>query len=289
MKSSSPEEKEKPRAVDSKIKPVLKIVLWCVVAIVIVVTLDRFIVWLDNRNNIVIGHVIPEDGMDVVEELPIPSEKLYMTAYGEINKEMLQEELKKTVVQIRADIVSEAEGTDYTINGSGVILEITEAYIDIATAAHVVELTAEPEVYFCDGSHVNGIVLAYGKQSDVAFVRIEISALPDGIGEQVQEAKCCTIEEYNELVLSSEVFCVGSVSKVADTVVRGALVEKDRFVPLFQNDMLIGDTAVDGGMSGGGTYNDKGKLLGIVVGTADSESASVAITDVMAEYRSIEQ
>jgi S1-C subfamily serine protease len=60
-------------------------------------------------------------------------------------------------------------------------------------------------------------------------------------------------------------------------------------VELFQNDMLVCEASVIGGMSGGGTYYADGRLIGIIVGTNGNEGVSVAIPDVMAEYRSISQ
>ena len=277
MKSSSPEEKKKKAHV-------LKIVLIFATAILIISGLVGLIYRVsfdevDKPEEISISDNVPEK--------PEASEEIFWTVYGELSEEMLQEEVRKTVVQIRADVSSEADGSDYTINGSGVVLDVTEEYIDIATASHVVELTAYPVVNFYDGSAVQGTVLAYGKESDVAFVRVEFASAPDELKNTLQAAKCYSVEEFGQIEAGEEIFCMGSVVKVADHTVYGSVKEKERFVELFQNDMLICDKPVDGGMSGGGVYGSTGKLLGIVVGTGDSESACVSVTDVLAEYRSV--
>ncbi len=283
MKNSSAEEKKKTDDLIRKTHLTKRAIAGCVIAIIILLLI--VFIWTINNSD------SDRDGGNSItqsSETEILSEELAWTVYGEISKEMLQEEVRKTIVQIRADIVSELEGTDYTINGSGVILEITDEYIDIATAAHVVELTAEPVVYFYDGSLAYGRVLAYGKESDVAFVRVETDGLQGNISESVQEVKYCSVEEYNQTEEGENVFCTGSVVKVADETVYGQIAQKERFVELFQNDMLICNMTVDGGMSGGGVYNTKGQLLGIIVGTGENESACVTITDIMAEYRSFE-
>lgn len=277
MRSSSPEEKEKK-------SNALKIVFICAAAILIISGL----IWLIYS----VGHGEndkPEDASvdDTTTGQSSVSEEIFWTVYGELSEDMLQEEVRKTIVQIRADVSSEVDGSDYTINGSGVVLDVTEEYIDIATASHVVELTAYPVVNFYDGSAVQGTVLAYGKESDVAFVRVELASASDELKNTLQAAKCYSVEEFGQIEAGEEIFCMGSVVKVADHTVYGSVKEKERFVELFQNDMLICDKPVDGGMSGGGVYGSTGKLLGIVVGTGDSESACVSVTDVLAEYRSV--
>jgi len=207
-----------------------------------------------------------------------------MTVYGEITEEALLENLQSSIVKIEAEV---ADGSNemFTIAGSGVIINITETYVDIVTAHHVVELTATPQVFFYDGSCVTGSVLAYGKQSDIAFVRVDKALL----SSDVKQAICGDNDDYNALVLQEDVYLIGSSVAVAGDVVIGQVKEKDRFVELFQNEMLLCDAGVYNGMSGGGVFKTDGKLMGIIVGTDDVDTVNVAITDVMAEYRSISE
>lgn len=222
------------------------------------------------------------------EEISMQYDNNSLTVYGEMSKAELLENLKPSVVQIEVKVPDSSNG-DTTILGSGVILDITDTYIDIATASHVVELTAKPLVYFYDGSLAYGSVLAYGKLSDVAFVRVEAEALAEGIGEQLISVKCAESADYSALEADDIAFMLGSATKVATDVKEGLIREKEQFIELFQNHMLVCETPVSAGMSGGGTFDEAGKLIGIIVGTDGNNTVSVAVVDVMSEYRSISE
>lgn len=204
---------------------------------------------------------------------------------GEIKEEPL-ESLKCAVVRIEAEIEA-TPGEETVLQGSGIIIAITEDYIDIATASHVVEETASPLVYFYDGSLAYGSVLAYGKENDIAFVRVEAENFSEGIGEIPKVAVCASGEEYEALQPKDEVILIGSVSRVAGNVEYGTILEKEQFVELFQNHMLICESTVLNGMSGGGTFTSDGRLIGILVGTNGREAVSVTVSDVLAEYENI--
>ncbi len=214
-------------------------------------------------------------------------ENVSMTVFGEMSEEALLERMKTSVVRIEAEAADPVNGTSMV--GSGVILAVTKDYIDIATARHVVEETARPLVYFYDGSLAYGSVWAYGKQNDVAFVRVEAAEMTQGIGETIQPVKYADNEYYDAIQPETKIFMLGSVSEVSDTVLTGKVKETELYIELFGNDMLICDVPVTGGMSGGGTFHTDGRLLGIIVGTSDVDTVNVAVTDMMAEYRSISQ
>lgn len=218
-------------------------------------------------------------------EKTTPEDKI-LTMFGEIDQDELVELLKPSIVRVEAEATDES-GTAITLGGSGVVIDITDSYVDIVTASHVVEQTAKPLVYFYGGSIVYGSVLAYGKYNDVAFIRVEVAELPEGVIEVIKEAYIADNEAYSALAMSEDVYMLGSSVRVAEDVVQGTIKEKDVFIALFQNEMLVCNGAVTDGMSGGGTFDAKGKLVGILVGTNDVDAVNVAITDVMAEYRSI--
>lgn len=249
------------------------IYMMCVLAFIVILAVVSFIIDRKIKEN---EEKMPENAET--------SEDVMLTVYGEMSKEELMEHIKASVVRIEADAASE---NGISMVGSGVVLEVTDEYIDIATAGHVVEQTAGPLVYFYDGSLAYGSVLAYGKESDIAFIRVEATSFADGVGADITAVRSGDNDYYDKLVIGKEVIMLGSLSEVADTTINSTVKEKDRFVELFQNHMLICEGTVSGGMSGGGTYCPDGKLIGIIVGVGDTETACVAITDVMAEYRSI--
>lgn len=221
------------------------------------------------------------------EEVTTSEEKI-LTVFGEIDREELLENLKSSVIRIEAD-ATDVSGTAITLGGSGVIIDITDSYIDIVTASHVVEQTAKPLVYFYGGGIAYGRVLAYGKYSDVAFIRVEVDDVSESVMEVISEAHTADNEAYSSLANGETVYMLGSAVRVAEDVVQGTVKEKDVFVALFQNEMLVCYGAVTDGMSGGGTFDAKGDFIGVLVGTDDVDAVSVAITDVLSEYRSISQ
>ncbi len=222
-----------------------------------------------------------------LQDYPNSGDKMW-TVYGEVTETELIEMMKPAVVKIQADVAGiNGEGAK-VITGSGVILHMTEEYIDIATASHVVEETAAPLVYFYDGSLGYGTVLAYGKESDVAFVRVETKILPKECIPLLDVVTCEDTDGYEKLAIEQDVICIGSVSQVAGNVVTGTVLEKERFVEMFQNHMLVCRLTADSGMSGCGIFNREGKLIGVLAGTNGSEAVGVSVLDVMAEYRSIE-
>lgn len=228
----------------------------------------------------------PEKVEEMTEEMILETvSEGGMTVYGEMTEEALLENMQSSIVKIEAEVTDDAANEAFTIAGSGVIINITDSYVDIVTAHHVVELTAAPQVFFYDGSCVTGIVLAYGKQSDIAFVRVDKTLLTS----DVRQAVCGDPDDYNALALQEDVYLIGSSTTVAGDIVTGQVKEKDRFVELFQNEMLLCDAGVYNGMSGGGVFKADGKLMGIIVGTDDVDAVNVAITHVMAEYRSISE
>ncbi len=232
---------------------------------------------------------VPEDSISESvkpSEETATSEDKMLTVFGEIDQDELAEKLKPSIVRVEADATDES-GTAITLGGSGVIIDITDSYIDIATASHVVEQTAKPLVCFYGDSTVYGSVLAYGKYNDVAFIRVAVADVSEGVMDVIKEAYIADNDAYSVLVTGESVYMIGSSVRVAEDVVQGTIKEKDVFVALFQNDMLVCDGAVTDGMSGGGTFDAKGKLIGILVGTNDVDAVNVAITDTMAEYRSI--
>lgn len=233
----------------------------------------------------IINKKMKEKEVDISADQDV-EEAVSMTVYGEISRQELLEKLKSTMVRIEAE-AEDSTGEEVVLQGSGVVIAITEDYIDIATASHVVEQTATPLIFFYDGSLAYGSVLAYGRESDVAFVRVDAEAFSEGMSNELEPANYADTDDYNSLQPEDAVLLIGSVSKVAGNVETGTLKEKEQFVELFQNHMLICEATVLNGMSGGGTFSCEGKLIGIIVGTNGSDAVSVASTDMMAEYRSI--
>ncbi len=243
------------------------------------------VVFTGCKNNEVQEESIFES-MEPSEE--ITSEDKMLTVFGEIDRAELVEKLKSSIVRVEADATDES-GTAITLGGSGVVIDITDSYIDIVTASHMVEQTAKPLVHFYGGSTAYGSVLAYGKYNDVAFIRVEVVDVPESVIGVISEAHITDNEDYATLVIGENVYMLGSSVRVAEDVVTGTIKDKETFVALFQNDMLVCNGAVTDGMSGGGTFDSKGRLIGILVGTNDVDAVNVAITDAMAEYRSISQ
>lgn len=173
--------------------------------------------------------------------------------------------------------------------GSGVIFRMTEDAVIIATNKHVLEYWDESSgvVWFPQGYFVDAAVLGSASESDVGFLRVEGSEL--GYDVLVTLRSVCTDEDFESREEQIKGFCVGADRREQEPVCYEAALEKEeRYIGLFQENMLYGHGFGREGMSGGGIFDDYGRLLGLLAGgTYQNEIAGVPIKKVEAAYREV--
>jgi hypothetical protein len=156
--------------------------------------------------------------------------------------------------------------------GSGIIWKIDDDIV-IVSNKHLLMEDVEAKVTFCNGEVAEAKVIGYSQQYDIGFVRVgtideasayirEIyNAVPVSYPYEAEEDKAAFIEKYgNTMIMQVGVDYDNIVVDYTLGTVKGL-----EFSPLFNTNVLV---------SGGGIFDDNGRLLGMISGgdvAADSK------------------
>lgn len=174
--------------------------------------------------------------------------------------------------------------------GSGVIYDADSDFVWIATAAHVLEqMDGGAKVIFWDGFETETAVVVKAAEQDLAFLKVPRGALANGQaltesgmvdhGESYGRARLSQ-EAYDAMAAGDLVIAMGSKTGVGEDAYAGILLQDYVFLEDFGAYMMIADVNVTPGMSGGGLFDAKGNLLGILCGV--SEDGLVAVAPLIA-------
>lgn len=185
---------------------------------------------------------------------------------------------------VKNSVVCLEMGTAY---GSGVVFRLTADAVIIATNRHVLDYWDEAVgvVRFPQGYFVNAALLGSASASDVGFLRIEGSELgPDTLMNL--RSVCMDESPFDGGEAQIEGFIVGTDRRAEEPVFHEALLEREeRYIDLFQGDMLYGHGFAREGMSGGGIFDGRGRMIGILAGgTYQNEIAGVSAARVEEAY-----
>lgn len=171
---------------------------------------------------------------------------------------------------------------DYTQNGSGIIYEMNEAQGNafIVTNYHVVysassnntdKISDDISVYLYGSELANKAIPATyvgGSQNyDIAVLRIEGSELL-----KTSCAKAVTLSDEIDAVVGTTAIAIGNAESEGISASYGIISVDSEYVAMTGADgvssvsmrLMRVDTAINHGNSGGGLFNDKGELFGIV-------------------------
>lgn len=218
-------------------------------------------------------------GQDIYEGM-LALEMLSCPVLEEADPAAAYENVKNSVVRLDMG----------TAHGSGVIYRMTSDAVIIATNRHVLEYWDETSgvVWFPQGYFVDAAALGSASESDVGFLRVENEEL--GYETLMTLRSVCTDEvPFIDKDARIEGFCVGADRREQEPVFHEAVLEREeRYIALFQSDMLYGHGFAREGMSGGGIFDSHGRLLGLLAGgTYQNEIAGVSADRVAAAYRDI--
>lgn len=166
--------------------------------------------------------------------------------------------------------------------GSGVICGEDKDCLVIVTAAHVLADAADGvQIIFVDGSAVDTEDFSVSEQTDLAVVRVPLEAIPD---ERLGKYLTANLDKssYEQLQAQDGCIVMGCKSGVAEEAYEGIVLDPWIYMEDYGQHMIWVSAYGKSGMSGGGLFDRRGHLLGILSGRSeDDEWAVVPLAQVL--------
>lgn len=164
--------------------------------------------------------------------------------------------------------------------GSGILWRVDDGIV-VASSRHLLMKDVAAEVSFFNGETAKAEILGYSQQYDIGFLKVpqeEVSptvirdifeAVPFMYGTESEDERDAFISRYAGV----RVLQVGAA---ADRKAFGCTVGSISampYVPLFNTHMLETECSSRAGMSGGGVFDEMGRLVGMICGGDVPEDA----------------
>lgn len=164
--------------------------------------------------------------------------------------------------------------------GSGIIWKINDGIV-IASSRHLLMKDVVAEVTFLNGDTVKAEILGYSQQYDIGFIRIPESEVTGKILRDIYEVVPVLYETESEADKSafadqytgSRVLQIGMDPDKAASLCFAGTINGLLFVPVFNTNVLETQCFSKAGMSGGGAFDERGRLLGMISGGDVPENA----------------
>lgn len=206
---------------------------------------------------------------------------------GLVHLDLLQTEenlhggISQSVQSVQPSVVRIQTG-NYT--GSGIILEVLEDSLLIASNKHQLASQEFSGIWLYSGEVLSGKRIALSEQYDLGFVLADMRTLSY---ETRKTLRCIRMDEACEEALKrgTEIFFVGSADGVASNVYHGSVADAWYYFDEFGSYMIYNYCQAKPGMSGGGTYDEHGHCIGMVTGGHDDETASLPMSLIREEWK----
>ncbi len=196
----------------------------------------------------------------------------YEALLQKLQKEDAYEKAKASVVKINM-------GDFY---GSGVIWDVQDGYVIIASNAHLLETAETGVVDFGTGTRVLGNVVAVSELRDIGFIKVALTELYREEWMQLRFAGK-NVENYKALQPGDTMFVIGSTNGVASDYYEGTIGNVSYYFPEFHSNMLYAHCTALAGMSGGGTFDEQGHFIGMITAGTDKKEVASLPLEVMLE------
>ena len=168
--------------------------------------------------------------------------------------------VKDSVVEITTNyVVSGTMFSQYVSSGagSGVVIGQEGDTGYIVTNNHVIENATNIKVRFSDGTESEAELIGTDAETDIAVVKVKTN----------KQLTIATLGDSDSLVVGQEVIAIGNpLGQLGGTVTNGIISALARQVTIDGKKMTLLQTnaAVNPGNSGGGLFNMRGELIGVV-------------------------
>lgn len=185
--------------------------------------------------------------------------------------------------------------------GSGVVIARGEDSLIIVSAKHLLMHGVSAQVTFPwteEADDVIGEVIGYSASYDLAYLRVPFSALQD-VKTSFQDVKTSfqdvlqngivTADAYRELRAGDWIMQAGLSDTAEPEYYVGTVQAKEVYVSDYNAYMLLNACNAVQGMSGGGAYDTRGRLVGIIVAGDEQGTLCMPMTAVLEEYESFQK
>ena len=186
-----------------------------------------------------------------------PISPVSSTSNGALSVAQVANQAADSIVEITTETVAnDLFMRQYVTEGAGSGVVITsDGYI--ATNNHVIQGASKITVRLTSGQEYEAKLIGTDSQTDVAVIKV------DGV-----TLKPVTYGNSDNLVVGDTAIAIGNpLGQLGGTVTDGIISALDRQIELEGQTMTLLQTnaAMNPGNSGGGLFNDKGELIGLVV------------------------
>lgn len=159
--------------------------------------------------------------------------------------------------------------------GSGVIYSADKDCLVIVTARHVLENAAEAvQITFADGWETETVDFSLSWLADLAVLKVPLDEIPTQRLEKYMTANVDKVS-YDSMQAGDGCIVMGSRSGVAEDAYEGTVLEPWIYMEDYGQYMIWVKAAGKPGMSGGGLFDRRGHLLGILSGRSEDEEWAV--------------
>ncbi len=210
------------------------------------------------NNNAIESRIEYNNNASKSENSESPSANMLTTLDSETNDSLAQtiSNCVPSIVGIDIQMTSTSffgQQQTATASGSGVIIT-SDGYI--ATNNHVIEGATKITVYLQDGTTYDAQLIGADAKTDLAVIKIDATGL-----------KPATLGTSSTLMVGETAIAIGNpLGQLMSTATKGIISALDRTITVEGQDMTLlqTDAAINSGNSGGGLFNAKGQLIGIV-------------------------
>ena len=172
-------------------------------------------------------------------------------------------------------------------NGRGIIIGVEDDYIDIVTSKHLVSEENNVNIEFGNKGRLDAEVVYYYPDTDAAIIRV----LREDSDFYLKGAKAPEImskSDYESIPLSRSVYYAKDIYDVSMSVEEGKWLSSGEFVYELSEDVGLFAGEVLPGMSGEGLFDEKDRLIGMIIAANETEGAIIPAYKIKNGYLSFQ-